>query len=102
MQEIHTNVIKSKHVAFRLAYSDWLRLIQLTSSLNLSVTDFMHSLVLPALNDYPIGDVQLKEDVKQGGKTVHQNEIVENTLVPVKTSGNGLSRKYQDMLNQYL
>jgi hypothetical protein len=108
MQEIHTNVIKSKHVAFRLAYSDWLRLIQMTSSLNLSITDYMHSLLLPALNEYPESNIQFKpivkhEEIIQPSETEHISFGTNPPTNNRKVSSEPLfPKKYQEMLNHYL
>ena len=79
MQEVHTNIIKSKFVGFRLAYSDWMRLMQLTSSMNLSITDFMHSLILPVLNQYPL----LGTNFKPENNSVQYPEMKKD--IPVNT-----------------
>jgi len=109
MEEAHVNIIKSKFVGFRLAYSDWMRLMQLTSSMNLSITDFMHSILFPALNQYAICEAQSNTDVKQENKTIQTQETEQNSFETNNKTNNKIissdklfPKKYQNMLNSYL
>ena|ERR1700757_5326774 len=63
---------KDKYLGFRIAYPDYMQVLEVTNRLGVSITDFILSLLLPAINKTSINQVEKTEPVKES--------IIENKI----------------------